>query len=372
MIRVLHVIATLDRAGTERQLAQLCCRLDRSEFEPAVCCLTRGGPLELPLREAHVPVTVLHKRGRWDPRALPRLLNVIRAFRPHILHTWLPTANTLGRAAGMLAGVPILMASERAADVWKGALRRWADRLLARRTARIVTNADAVRKFLVGRIGLPANKIAVIRNGLDVAEFDAAAQRPPALPVPEPSGGPVVGTVGRLEPQKGMRYLIDAFARLPSALADSHLWVVGGGEEEAFLRSRAIEGKVADRVHFLGTRPDVPALMGRFDVFVLPSLWEGVPNVVLEAMAARRAVVATNVHGTPEAAVHDETGLLVPPGDPRALARAVATLLRDPQRRAAFGEAGRRRVESAFTVQRMVEETQQLYREVLAEVGPHG
>lgn len=372
MIRVLHVIATLDPAGAERQLAHLCCRLVRGEFQPSVCCLTRGGPLVRLLREAQVPVMVLHKRGRWDLRAIQGLLKVMRRFRPHIVHTWLPTANTLGRVAGILAGTPALIASERAADVWKGALRRRVDRLLVRRSAVIVANADAVRRFLVERVGLEAAKITVIRNGLDVAEFDSAAARQPCLPAPQSSEGPIIGTVGRLGPQKGMKYLIDAFARLPDDLAGARLWVVGGGEEEPVLRARAIEARVEDRVHFLGTRPDVPALMTRLDLFVLPSLWEGLPNVVLEAMAARRAVVATRVDGTPEAAVDGETALLVPPADPGALARAMETLLRDAGMRRAFGEAGRRRVEKEFTMSRMVAETQQLYRRVVRRRSRHG
>jgi starch synthase (maltosyl-transferring) len=125
---------------------------------------------------------------------------------------------------------------------------------------------------------------------------------------------------------------------------------------------------VAARVRFLGPRPDVPALLGRLDLFVLPSLWEGLPNAALEAMAARRAVVATNVDGTPEAVADGVTGLLVPPADADALARAIAILLRDPERRGTLAEAGRRRVEREFGMDRMVAETQQVYREAMAEV----
>ncbi len=136
------------------------------------------------------------------------------------------------------------------------------------------------------------------------------------MPLPDPEGCTVVGTVGRLERQKGMAYLLDAFARLPRDLQQVKLWIVGDGPWSASCSCKAAELEVEERVRFLGARPDVPALMARFDLFVLPSLWEGLPNVVIEAMAARRAVVATNVDGTPEAVAHGWTGVLAPPANP--------------------------------------------------------
>lgn len=371
MRRILFVIATLDPAGAERQMVHLCRRLPRGEFEPAVCCLTRGGPLEGELRREGVGVEVLHKAGRWDLRAVARLTALMRRTRPDVVHTWLPTANTLGRVAAIAARVPVIIASERAADVWKGFARRAADRALAHHTARILTNAEAVREFLVGRIGLPEGKIEVIRNGFDAGEFDAAAVLPPQGALPERGEALVIGSVGRLEPQKGMTHLIAAAALLRREFERPfQLWIVGGGPEEGALRRQAAEAGLAEAVRFLGLRLDVPALMGRFDLFALPSLWEGLPNVALEAMAARRAVVATRVNGTPEAVEEGRTGLLTPPGDPRALATALAALLRDADRRRAFGEAGRRRVETEFSMARMVDRTVQAYRDALAGVGP--
>ena len=350
-------------------MTHLVTRLDRGCFEPAVCCLTRGGPLEAQLAEANVPVQILHKRGRWDARTLVRLVRTMRRFQPQIVHTWLPTANTLGRVAALSAHVPAIVAAERAADVWKGFARRLVDRALARRTARIVTNAEGVMRFLVERIGLPAERIRVIRNGLDLAAFDAAASRPPT-PLPVRAGALVIGTVGRLEPQKGMTHLLEAFAAgLPTDGRPVQLWIAGSGPEEPALREQARRLGIDQRVRFLGQRDDVPALLGQMDLFVLPSLWEGLPNAALEAMAARRAVVATAVNGTPEAVVDGLTGLLTPPADPTALREAMSALLRDEERRRRFGEAGRQRVETEFTMERMVAQTEVLYHEALEEAG---
>jgi glycosyltransferase involved in cell wall biosynthesis len=370
LIRVLQVIATLDRAGAEKQLVDLCCKLDRSTFQPAVCCLTRGGPFAADLRRAGVPIHLLNKRGRWDLRVIWRAIRLIREFQPHIVHTWLPTANTLGRVAALAAGgVPVLIASERSKDAWKGAARLMADRMLAKRTTRVVTNAEAVRDFLVDEIELPKEKIRVIRNGLDLAEFDAAAARGPSEALPDPEGCMVVGAVGRLERQKGMMDLLAAFALLPNDLQHAKLWIVGDGPLKPELQRQATETGMQERVRFLGARSDVPALMTRFNLFVLSSLWEGLPNVALEAMAARRAVVATKVDGTPEAVTHGWTGVLVPPSSPALLAQAIERLLRDPALRQKYGEAGRLRVEQRFGLDRMVTETQDMYRGALAEAG---
>jgi glycosyltransferase involved in cell wall biosynthesis len=367
MIRVLHVIATLDPAGAERQLSALCCRLDRAEFQPRVCCLTRGGPLERDLSEADVAVTVLGKRGRYDARVFWRLRAAIRDFRPDIAHTWLFTSNLWGRLAAVFCRTPVIIASERAADVWKTAAHRFVDRLLARHSACILANAEAVRRFCVDGIGLPGDKVRVIRNGLDLGRFDSEVAAGPVPPLPPADDRPVIGVVARLEEQKGLAYLIEALARLHAAGVRPRLWVVGDGPLRPHLESLAWRAGVLPEVLFLGRRPDVPALLGRMDVVALPSLWEGLPNVLIEAMAASRCVAATAVDGAPEVVADGETGLLVPPRDPDALAAALGRLLADSDLRRRMGEAGRRRVEREFPMRRMVDETAALYRELKAK-----
>jgi len=328
-----------------------------------VCCITRGGPLEADLAEAGVPVRILHKRGRWDLRALFRIERTVREFQPDIVHTWLPTANLLGGLALRLLDRPTAwVISERAADVWKSRPRRWADRLLARRADRIMCNARALRDFLVGR-GLPSDRIEVVYNGLDLEEFDRLASMPPA-PLPE-ADGPVIATVARLEPQKGVGNLISAFRLVARRFPAARLWIVGDGPQKTSLVRQAVREGIGERVLFLGLRNDVPALLKRVDLFVLASLWEGLPNAVIEAMAAGRAVVATRVDGTPEAVSHEETGILVPPGDIGALAEGIARLLADEGLRARFGQAGRLRIARDFDMATMVSRTQQLYEEVI-------
>jgi glycosyltransferase involved in cell wall biosynthesis len=227
----------------------------------------------------------------------------------------------------------------------------------------VLTNSNAVKAFLAGRIGLPSEKIDVVPNGLDLAEFDEDAAGTPEQPAPD-GQALEIGAVARLEPQKGLPYLLEAMAMLPRT-PRARLWIVGEGPDGPTLREQTSRLGLSDIVQWLGARRDVPALMARFDLLVLPSLWEGLPNAVLEAMAARRAVVATDVDGTPEAALHGETALLVPPRDPAALAEAMRRLLQDPDLRRRFGEAGRKRVEEHFRMELMVRRTQEAYRRAL-------
>ena len=346
-------------------MAQLCCRLDPRVFAPTVCALTRGGLLEEDLRRAGIPVHVLCKRGRWDLGVLGRLTSLMRTLRPRIVHTWLPTSNLLGTLAATAARIPVRITSERASDVWKGRLWHCADRMLNPLIHRVITNAEAVRCHLLSQGAAADRKIVVIRNGLDIAAFDKAAESPPEAPLPDAGNRLTIGTVGRLEPQKGMRYLIEAFSLLPGDLPPANLWIIGAGPEEEALRKQVALSGLESRITLLGFRRDIPAILRQLDLFALPSLWEGLPNVVLEAMAAECPVVATSVDGTPEAVEHGRTGLLVPPEDSSSLADAMARLLRDAMLRSEYGRAGRHRVARDFSMERMVNETSELYRHAI-------
>jgi glycosyltransferase involved in cell wall biosynthesis len=181
--------------------------------------------------------------------------------------------------------------------------------------------------------------------------------------------GLLVGTVGRLHPQKGFASLLAAVARVRERLPAIRLLLVGGGALRRDLVARAEALGLAEVVIFAGSRGDVPEILAALDLFVLPSLWEGLPNAVLEAMAAGLPVVATAAGGTPEVVVDGETGLLVPPGDVTALAEAIERLLRDPGLRRKMGEAGRKRVEGHFTIEQTVAQTVALYETLLRQKG---
>jgi glycosyltransferase involved in cell wall biosynthesis len=177
----------------------------------------------------------------------------------------------------------------------------------------------------------------------------------------------LVGNVGRLALQKGQRHLIRAMPALLERVPRAHAVIAGGGDLEDYLRDLAAEMGVGDRVHVLGPRKDVPALMHAMDVFAMPSIWEGFGLVLLEAMAAARPIVASRVATIPEVVLDGETGVLVPAGDAQALAEALARLAEDAALARRYGQAGRERLRRTFSIEKMVGDTELLYRELLEE-----
>lgn len=368
MIRVLQIIPSLDRCGAEKQLTLLAIGLPRERFDVHVCALTRGGPLEQPLGEAGIPVTVIGKSWKFDPLAYRRLRRLIVELQPDIVHTWIFAANAYGRWAARSAGVKHLVAGERCVDPWK----RWhelaLDRYLARHTRRIVTNSSGVRDFYAGH-GVPADKFAIIPNGVG----------PSAPPVPKPrdellaelglpAAARLIAAVNRLWPQKRVKDLIWAADLLKIVNPNAHLLVVGDGPQRWRLERYRDQCEIRDCVHFLGQRDDVPSLLAQCDCLWLGSEYEGQSNAILEAMSAGLPVIATDIPGNCDLVVPDQTGYLVPVGDRAAFARRTNALLNDPELARRLGAAGRQRVQSEFSIEKMVARHAALYEEIVGQL----
>jgi glycosyltransferase involved in cell wall biosynthesis len=362
--RILHVIATLDRAGAEKQLTLLAAGLPRDEFEVYVCALTRGGELAADLRQAGIPLSVIGKAWKFDPAAFWRLRRHVAHLKPELVQTWMFTANAYGRAAAVAAGVSRIVASERCVDSWKTWQQLAIDRYLARRTAAIIVNSRGVEQFYTEQ-GLPSAKIRVIYNGIGPAVTSDVTREVLLEELGLPIGTRLIGAVGRLWPQKRLKDLIWATDLLHVIRDDVHLLVVGDGPQREALERYARQCHVADRVHFLGVRHDVPRLMPHFDLLWLASGFEGLPNVIMEAMACGLPVVATDIGGNRELVVHDQTGFLVRVGDRAGFARCAHKILDDSPLAKRLGDAGRQRIAAEFTVQAMVDKHAALYRELL-------
>ena len=363
--RIRHIIPTLDRGGAEKQLALLAAGLPRDEFDVHVCALTRGGPLESDLRAAGIPVTVIGKRWKFDPRAYGQLERFIRQLQPRLVQTWLFAANSYGRMAARRAGVPCIVASERCVDRWKVWHELAIDRWLARNTARLVVNSTGVSDFYTEH-GLPTEKFVVIPNGVEPPPPSNLTREALLAELGLPAGSRLIGAVGRLWPQKRVKDLIWASDLLKVIRDDVHVLIIGDGPQRQRLERYREVVRITDRVHFLGARNDVPRLMPHFDLLWLASSFEGLPNSILEAMAAGVPVVASDIPGNRDLVVPGETGYLVPVGDRAALATRANELLDNPERARAMGEAGRRRALDEFSVPRMIERFVKLYRELLA------
>jgi starch synthase (maltosyl-transferring) len=368
-VPVTLVITDLDVGGAERMLVALATRLDRRRWRPSVICLDRPGPLSQNLSGAGLTVDCLEASPRRPLRSLFRLLRTLRRQAPWLVQSFLFHANLAARLAAPLAlaaRVPWVVGGLRVAEHQK----RWhrtLDRLTARLSAGSVCVSRGVERFTREVVGIASNRLTVIPNGVDPTPFDQAQPLPrPALGVPE--GAHLALSIGRLNVQKGLPDLLDAAERVINRAGrlDWHLVLVGDGPERPWLLAQ-LEARPAlkPHVHWLGRRADIPALLRTADVLVLASLWEGMPNVVLEAMAARRAVVATEVEGSEELVTPGQTGWLVPPRDPDALARALLEAAHSPDLCCRYGSAGRARVEAEFTLERMVSAYERLWAGLL-------
>jgi starch synthase (maltosyl-transferring) len=280
-----------------------------------------------------------------------------------LVQSFLFHANVAARLASLLAGHPWLIGGLRVAE----RQRRWhlkLDRLTSWLSTGSVCVSEGVRRFSIEVGRLDPDRLVVIPNGVDPAPFDRAEPIDRAS-IGVPPDAFLTLYVGRLDPQKGLNILLDAAAKLIPTRPDWHLVLVGDGPERGSLKCRIeADPLLKGRIHRLGRRDDVPGLLKAADLLVLPSLWEGMPNVVLEAMAARLAVVGTSVEGTEDLVVPGQTGWLVAPGNVEELTLALLEAA-DPSRLRIYGQAARNRVEAAFTPGRVVEAYERLWAGVL-------
>ncbi len=348
--------------GGEVSLLALLEGLDRARWSP-IAVVPSEGAVAVRCRELEIPTHVIPLPTMRRPR--PTLFRSVMALRALIRSTGVSLLHANGSRAmfyaglaGRLSGRPVIW-HVRIADP-----DPVLDRLLVPLSRMIVVNSSAVGQ----RFARVPRKVRCIPNGVDLVRFT------PREPSPQlrasfdlPAGAPLVTSVGRFVPYKGYTYLLEAAQLVHEATPEVHWIRVGDGELRSELEAQCRSLGLTSRVHFTGWREGMPEILAMADLFVLPSLREHFGRVLIEAMAMGKAVVATGAGGVPEVVIHGETGLLVPPAQPRPLADAVLTLLSDPDRARRLGEAGRLRVVAEFSLSRHVEAVEALYKELLGE-----
>ena len=392
-IKVIHIITRLDMGGSAQNTLLTALHHDSQHYN---VWLIKGSTLESAMTKAETKLVedqleTAKKRGiviielpslvrRISPindlRALVALFRLIRKTEPHIVHTHTSKAGILGRLTAWLARVPTIIHTPHG-HVFYGHFGRLLSRiflqiekLLAKITHHhIALTPEECNDYLSLRVAQP-NNTSVIHSGVDLQRFSKGAKQrtetrkelgfsPHSL---------VVGYVGWLIPIKGVTYLVNAMARIVEQHPKSLLVLVGNGddkgEEEIKLKEQVEKAGLADKVRFLGWRPDVDEIMGCFDIFVLPSLNEGMGRVLVEAMAAGLPIVASRVGGIPDLVKQGENGLLVPPADTSALEKAISALLQDGARRKRMGKAGKKMC-GPYSAEAMVEQVDVLYTELL-------
>jgi glycosyltransferase involved in cell wall biosynthesis len=353
-LKVVHVHRMRGIGGSERHLLALLPALaDRGADVAFVGLDDPAWDAEPFYRELGVPSVRLRAPRDLDPRLLLALRATLRRLRPDAVHTHLVHADVYGALTARGA----LVSTKHNDDPFRLGPFRHVERALTRRVDRVIAITGALARFNVERVGLPADKVEVVHYGLDSAP-PAWGENPPVL---LPEGARVLLAICRLVPQKGVDVAIRALADLRREHADAVLVVLGEGDERGALVRLAAELGVADAVFLPGRGGDVAEWLARAEVLVHPVRWEGFGLALLEAMLAERPVVASGVSSVPEIVVGGETGLLVPPDDPAALARAIGRLLADPELASRLGTAGRERARSEFSVDRMARRTLEVY-----------
>lgn len=372
-VRLLYVAGNFVTGGAERHLLELWRRLDRDRFEVRIACLKREGAFTPLVEATGLPITDLGVGRRvYDARGvrgLLRLIALVRDFRPDVIHGYLFGANLFAALAGRLCGVPVVCVAKRNVDAFETPRQVAVQRLAHALATHVTAVSEEVAKSSMA-LGVPRARITVIENGVDVSRFDGRAGAPPADLPSAAAGVPRIGSVGCLAPRKDYGTLLEALARLAAAGRVFQAVLVGDGPERAALAAHAAALGLADRVAFLGERGDVDRLLPAFDVFVLSSREEGIPNALLEAMAAGRACVATRVGGNAEVLADGRTGWLVPPRDPAALAAALADALEHPAEAARRGAAARAAAVAERSIEAMVRRHEAFYLRALGRTPP--
>jgi len=362
-LRILHALTHSKVAGAEINMARLCRGLLDAGHEVLVV-VRPGSPLCELLRRLDIPYRRVPLGGKVNLLALARLARVLRQWRPDVLNTHNSTASQWGGLAGRLTGVPVVshvQGIHYTCTLWTcyGASQR------------LIACSDAVRRHTIGA-GLPANRVRRVYNAVDPDAFEPEGSRDVVRAALGLQVGELaVGTFAHLSEKKGHADLLMAVAKIAGTAPQFKLFCVGDGPLREELPRLAADLGIEHRVRFLGYRTDIPDVMHAMDLMVLPSHREPFGIVYVEAMLAALPVIACNAGGAPEVIVDGETGRLVPPRNPEALAAALEKLLRAaPVQRAAMGEAGRRRALEFFTLDRMVDETVAVYRECLDPIRP--
>lgn len=365
---IVHMIDELPRDGAEMLLLDLM-RLRHPRLRYTVACLVRGGELQPEFERIGVPVTVFGRRRRYDPLLVLRVARWLRRQRAAIVHTHLFTADSYGRVAARLAGVPAVFSTvHNIAPAGAGWLRGVVARVLAASTTAVVGCSDEVANALVERDGFDPTRVRSIPNGIDLLRFGQTGGEGVREEFGLGAERRLIGVVGRLHAQKGHADLLLALAALaPQVRRELSCLIIGTGDLEHSLRARVLELGLEDCVVFTGMRTDVPRLVAALDLFVMPSRWEGLPIALLEAMATSRAVLCTRVGGIPDVVVDGINGMLVEPGEVEALRAGIESLLADPSRAAEMGRRARVTVVDRFDITRTAAAYNELHCEALGQ-----
>ena len=359
-ISVMQLVYSLQMGGSEKVALDISSHLDRSAFEVQVCAMDFDGELARDLEKISVPHHVMHRKG-LEPDVCRRLYRLIKRQGIEVVHTHHFTQLFYAALPARMAGARIVHTEHEFFSYKQSAFARSLIRPLSRLCDHMTVVAPEVGEYFVRTLGIPGRRVTVVPNGVLLEAFNHSrdsARRELAL---DPDQC-VIGTLGRLEPEKDQSTLLDVFRQIVATHRQARLLVVGDGSLAGQLKAQAERLGIADQTLFYGYRRDIPRLLAAMDVFVLPSIREGLPISLIEAMAARTPVVASNIGSVNDLVRDGENGFVVPARDGAAFAHAIQRLLESTELRARFANAGRATVEASFSLRAAVRAYENLYR----------
>jgi L-malate glycosyltransferase len=371
---VFFLLDSFNTGGTETQAVELAARLDPSHYRTTMGCLRHEGPLRARVEAAGIPVLEFHPRSGIKSLSgvyqFLRLASFLHKERIQVVHTHDLWSNLIGIPAARLAGIPVIISSRRdlSDGEWYTKRNRGILRCIQKLSTLILSNSEAVRNELLRVDAFAPGKIRVVHNGVDLDRFKVRANRKNLFP--ELRHFKLVVMVGNMHTDvKGHPWFIQGAAEVVRGFPNVRFLLVGEGAMRPRFEELARETGIREQIVFLGHRSDIPEVLSCCDVAVLSSTAEGLPNALLEYLAAGLPTIATAAGGNLEIINDGVTGLLVPPRDPHALARAMLRVLENPELAAALACAGQRYVEQNFGFEQLIAKTSELYSELLERRG---
>ncbi|MCM8786232.1 MAG: glycosyltransferase [Candidatus Omnitrophica bacterium] len=364
-IKICYIIGTLEVGGAEKQLYLLIKNLDKERFKPFLIAL-RDGRMRKDFEEI-TNLYLLKKRFKFDLAILLGLIRIIKKEKPDILHTFMFTSNTWGRLAGIICKIPVIIASERSADLWKKWYHNLIDRFLLKFTKKIICNSEEVKNIYIKRIDGKNRKFEVIYNGIEIEKYEKIKE---SVKLKEEFGiknEKIILTGGRLSFEKNLKRFLFVAKKIKGDFENVKFLIVGEGEEKERLKKLAENLNIKDSVIFTGYRNDLPELIKISDTVVLISLWEGMPNLIIEGMTCKKPVICTKIGGGKEIIKDGENGFLVDPDDEEEIKEKILFLLKNDEKCKIMGEKGYNFAKKTFSLKNMVENYQNLYIKLLGK-----
>ena len=367
-IKVIHLVEELAIGGLEKILTSIVLSLDKKKYNVSVWCLREGGFFANKLIKEGIDVKILNILTSRNPLSIYKLYKLLKSHKFDIIHTHAYSAGTIGRISAFLAGVPVIISHNHSVYDYYNRYYHFVEWLLSLITDRIICISDIVNKFANETQRINAGKLVTIYNGID-SVYSVAGKETSRLrkELGIPHNHTVISTISHMEEHKGLAYLLESASLLLESRSDIHFLLVGEGTLKEELKKLSIDLKIEKNVIFAGERSDIPEILSLTDIFVLPSLREGLGLAILEAMACGKPVIATNVGGIPEIVKDGVSGILVSPKNAEALHSAMNELLEDREKLKRMGHNGKRVCNESFDSKTMIRKVEDLYDSLLYE-----